>query len=489
MFFNFCIRARRVTNPNAIMTMIVKPSSLTHPTRLPDSDPVYVLDADSQECLYYEPLNAYPRPNEISIPLETIDDKAKGNDLEIRKDLVDCYIDICSLEVPALFTENFDYQDLRKDFVYGVLTSDLLGKSIHCHILDKYYASRVSGPKLYAAVSLDIMGRWTYPLVPDSNLLGDTTYTYDRRQIYKEEEVDLSRSCVLERRVIVGKGSSIGINSKLIDSVIGRNCIIGDNVTLNQAFLSDNVTIENNCSINITIIGSDVKVLSGVTINKGCIISDGCQLGPDTTIPEFTKLTLSTEDVPSPYGNNVEVYEDVLSDDDGQESDEESDANRNNKHNFLLTQLARELSDLSPMSAVEDLLTDKSEAEQTDEEVDELEEEDRRAKEFEREVRFTVERAIKEGLSIDNAVLELTSLRMSYNAQFIQVREAIIPQLLAFLDKSKPLDKALGLLFKRWAPLIRKFTISEYDMVDAIDVFMVTFPFKLFVNFILGKLC
>lgn len=39
------------------------------------------------------------------------------------------------LQVPALFTENFDYQFFYPDFVNGILTSDLLGKTICCSII------------------------------------------------------------------------------------------------------------------------------------------------------------------------------------------------------------------------------------------------------------------------------------------------------------------------------------------------------------------
>ena len=39
--------------------------------------------------------------------------------------LQDCYIDICSPEVLSLFTDNFDYQHLRRHFVKGLLLDDV----------------------------------------------------------------------------------------------------------------------------------------------------------------------------------------------------------------------------------------------------------------------------------------------------------------------------------------------------------------------------
>ena len=42
---------------------------------------------------------------------------------------------MCEADVPALCTENFDYHDLRRHFVNGVLTSELLGKKIAVHVV------------------------------------------------------------------------------------------------------------------------------------------------------------------------------------------------------------------------------------------------------------------------------------------------------------------------------------------------------------------
>lgn len=84
--------------------------------------------------------------------------------------MIDCSIDVCSVEarllelpfdlfslqlptqVPSLFQDNFDYLDIRKDFVHGVLTSDLLMKSIHCYVAKDGYAARVKDTKSYDSV-------------------------------------------------------------------------------------------------------------------------------------------------------------------------------------------------------------------------------------------------------------------------------------------------------------------------------------------------
>ena len=53
----------------------------------------------------------------------------------------------------ALFTENFDYQDVRRDLIKGVLTSDILGNTLYCHIIKDGYAARAKSMHLYDSIS------------------------------------------------------------------------------------------------------------------------------------------------------------------------------------------------------------------------------------------------------------------------------------------------------------------------------------------------
>jgi hypothetical protein len=59
---------------------------------------------------------------------------------------------VTTLKVPSLFQDNFDYQDIRKDFVHGILTSDLLMKNIYCYVAKEGYAARVKDTKSYDSI-------------------------------------------------------------------------------------------------------------------------------------------------------------------------------------------------------------------------------------------------------------------------------------------------------------------------------------------------
>lgn len=56
--------------------------------------------------------------------------------LAIRSDLMDCYIDICSPEVLLKFAENFDYGDIRQDFLHNEVQNYEFGDNC-LHILTK----------------------------------------------------------------------------------------------------------------------------------------------------------------------------------------------------------------------------------------------------------------------------------------------------------------------------------------------------------------
>jgi hypothetical protein len=55
-----------------------------------------VLDPQTSECLHYEPVMGYPPTRFTRIPRAILDAHLE---IEIRNDLIDCSIDVCSAEV------------------------------------------------------------------------------------------------------------------------------------------------------------------------------------------------------------------------------------------------------------------------------------------------------------------------------------------------------------------------------------------------------
>lgn len=76
-----------ITNPDALQIPIYSNKA---------EESLFVLDAKTGECLHYDDLAPGLKKKRTRLSLEIFD---KHLDVEIRNDLIDCQIDICSIEV------------------------------------------------------------------------------------------------------------------------------------------------------------------------------------------------------------------------------------------------------------------------------------------------------------------------------------------------------------------------------------------------------
>ncbi|KAH7923504.1 nucleotide-diphospho-sugar transferase [Leucogyrophana mollusca] len=535
-------KERRKTNKDAIMTMVVKESGAMHRTRSRGDSAVFVLDAETSECLHYEAVTGYPPKKYASIPREIL---AEHPEVEIRNDLIDCSIDVCSVEVPSLFQDNFDYGDLRRDFVHGILTSDLLMKNIYCYIAKEGYAARVKDTRSYDSVSKDILSRWTFPLVPDDNHPGGHSYEHLRgnKYIAKDNSVVLSRTCKIGNNTLIGSKSQIADNAQISASVLGQRCIIGAGSIIRNSYLFEGVVIGANCVIEHSIIGADVQIREGGRVAKGCLIADGVSLGPQARLSPFERLSKRRQeesdgddedenDEGGADGEDAEADdgEDGDDEDEGEEEDEDSEleeveANQDpealaklgegtnaiiwppptvdddeevdeleNPDNQRLMRIGDEALDLV-LSDPGSVTSSESESESDSDEYDELygvsnasssatslplsvptnlvaQADSAAITEFQNEVTQSLERAFAEDHSVDNAAVELKTLRMASNVPLRRVREAVVA---AIVNRIKiveggnvPQRKEIATVIDRWGGLIDK--IGGVDAVETVEV-------------------
>lgn len=76
--------------------------------------------------------------------------------------------------------------------------------------MESGYAARVSDLHTLASVTRDIIRRWTFPMVPDSNLLVESSYRMSRNNVYRDAGVDMPRTAVIGGDTIVGRNTCIG---------------------------------------------------------------------------------------------------------------------------------------------------------------------------------------------------------------------------------------------------------------------------------------
>ncbi|KAF5391348.1 hypothetical protein D9757_002006 [Collybiopsis confluens] len=508
-------KERRKTNKDAIMTMVVKESGAKHRTRSRADSAIFVLDSGTSECLHYQPVMGYPPASVAAIPREIL---ATHPDIEIRNDFMDCSIDICSVEVPSLFQDNFDYLDIRRDFVHGVLTSDLLMKNIYCYVAKEGYAARVQDTKSYESISKDILSRWTFPLVPDNNHPAGHLYEHRRGNKYidKEGTVNLARTSRIGNKSLIGSSTEISDNVEIVSSVIGRDCFIGAGTIIDNSYIFSGTSIGSDCVIRRSIIGSDVNIKDNTMIEKGSLVGDGVVIGPDTHLEAFSRLSRKRSSVPpreageddseGEYADSEEEEVEAAQDSitvhlgsdsnaivwpsgemDADEDDEDDVENAKNQRFMRLGDSASDLafsdpgseSDEGEYSSDEDsefdrvrlgnLANSSTTSISLDVPVDAA---DATAEsEFQNEVRLSLDRAFVEEHSVDNAAVELKTLRMASNVPLSRVREAVVS---AIVERIKiiegggiPQRQEIAHIISRWGPLINR--IGGVDAVETIS--------------------
>lgn len=527
-------KERRKTDKDAIMTMVVKQSGVNHRTRSKGDSAVFVIDPETSKCLHYEAVTGYPPKKYASIPREILNEHPE---VEIRNDLIDCSIDICSVEVPSLFQDNFDYGDVRRDFVHGVLTSDLLMKSIYCYIAKEGYAARVRDTRSYDSISKDILSRWTFPLVPDDNHPGGHSYEHLRgnKYIAKDNSVILSRTCKIGNNTLIGSKSQIADNAQVIASVLGQRCIVGAGSIVRNSYLFDGAVVGPNCVVEHSIIGSGVHIKELTRVERGCLIADGVVVGPRAKVAPFSRLSKRRQD----SDEEDEEFEDAEeeceeNDDEGEDGDDEdevdseledveanqdpeavaklgSDTNAiiwplptvdededidelEHPDNQRLMRIGDDASDLV-LSDPGSVTSSESESESDSDDDDEhfygsnpassttslplstpsnlvAQADSAVISEFQQEVKQSLDRAFAEGHSVDNAAVELKTLRMASNVSLRLVREAVIAAIVSRIKIMAgggiPQRQEIASMIARWGGLIDK--IGGVDPVETVEI-------------------
>lgn len=298
-------KERKKKDSNAVMTMVIKrskPSPVTHQSRLGTDELFMAIDPDSKQLLYYEDKGLKG--------IITLDKSLLSDNMSIsfHNDKQDCYIDICSPEVLSLFTDNFDYQHLRRHFVKGLLLDDIMGYKIYVHEIHSSYAARIDNFRSYDTISKDIIQRWTYPFVPD--VFGRSSTKHERQGVYRAAGVVQSRSAQIGPFALVGSNTTIGDRTKIYNSVVGEGCNIGSDVSIDGCYIWDNVIIENGCKLSHAIVCDGVTIKPGAVLEPGVVLSFNVVIGQGFVVPAYSKVSLHQQPTRQDSDEELEYADD-----------------------------------------------------------------------------------------------------------------------------------------------------------------------------------
>ncbi|KUI72299.1 putative translation initiation factor eIF-2B subunit epsilon [Cytospora mali] len=286
-------KARREANREAIMTVVLRPAGLdAHRTKAKGITPVFAVESNTNRCLHYEEMHPLQSDHYATLDPAIFEHEA----VEIRTDLIDPGIDICTPDVLALWSESFDYELPRKNFLHGVLKDwELNGKFIYTHIVEEGYAARASNLQMYDSITKDVLGRWTFPLVPDSNLVSGHSYVMTKGGVCREKGVMIEADTVISKSVF-GARSTVSSGSRITNSVIGRRCFIGKNVTIEDSYIWDDAVIEDGSTVIRSVLGESATVGKNCKIGAGSLISNGVTVSDDRSLPPSSVLSILSHD-------------------------------------------------------------------------------------------------------------------------------------------------------------------------------------------------
>lgn len=555
---------RKKRDREAIMTigmMQVAPGARNTP---PSANPIVALRPRTNQLLHWHQPPVEPHTSKTSLPFEDLftNDSADTSDIELRADLRETGIDVCGVEVPPLFSENFDYQKLRRDFVVGILTSDLLDSRLFLHIAPAAphaispfpqdnpsgsawgYGSRCDSTRAYHGVALDALAGYTWPLSPGSpGWPGERLKARQACRFFGTQGVDIDASLTrIGKNTLVSSMCRIGLGSEVQESTLCAGVSVGSTSTVLSSHLYEDVKVGDGCSLTSCIIGKKATVLDGVTIERGCIVGDYCVVGPNVTLQAGTRVAISKrrrssnddedDDDDSDDGkvdlNAIPALPPVAADsrlgsqsigylwpalgthldeedgDDESESDSDSDEEEDpveapsNLRHLVIGGVAsatapQDVSDLSSIEGDSEFGGDDSDddghsvissaASHTqsatskfndltlmDDTQYETAAADERLQEFRQEASASVSRAFDEGHTIENASIELKTLRMSTNVPLSEVRKIVVEQVLSRCDATDSRKTASWL--DRWSGLVSAVTTGsgEQEGKEVIDV-------------------
>lgn len=259
-------KALRKRDRGAVMTLVYQRGSS-------DSGQTLVLSSETGRVLHHS-----KSPGKINLSLDLV--LGEDASVQVRRDLFETNVAICSTAVPCLFADNFDFQT-KDDFVKGLLINEeILNSTLYVHVVNGGYVNEVFDWPSYQKVTHDILHRWSYPQVPE--IIDKYSLRYGN--IYFGDNLKLALTCNVGNDTVIGSNSQLGSGTCVVNSIIGKNCMIGSNVTIENTYLFDGVQVKDNCVIQFSVIGQNC------TITENCHITESCILGSDVVIESNTNL-------------------------------------------------------------------------------------------------------------------------------------------------------------------------------------------------------
>ncbi len=255
--------------------------------------------------------------------------------ITLYNNLLDCGIYICSPDVLAKFSDEWDYLHIQTFISNSVAEEEEgLQTKIYANILSSSeYASKIHDYRTYHTTSSDLLKRWCYPIVPDNLPCGyeqNVRYSIERHNhhqimyIEQKGKTKLGRNVTIQGPGMVGSHTKIKNDCHIQETVIGNGCYIGENAVLKRCHLWDGVIVEDGANVTDSILSHGCIVKKNAVVEKGCVIGKNCIIGEDIVLPEYTRITTNVGSTTGGRGNYDDNFDDDFDNSDDYDNDDQN---------------------------------------------------------------------------------------------------------------------------------------------------------------------
>jgi len=410
-------RARVSVDKHSIMTKVYMQAQPGNCLRTKGSEVVLACDKSTQQILFYQRSGNTAN----NFPVELF----QHDEVSVCYDLSDPGIAVCHPTVLALFSDNFDIQDMDT-LTAEILESDLVDSTIYMESLMEGMAARASSPYMFLTLSSMVMARWFYPLVPHNKY-----FKYNMNNVYRAQDSVVGKGTKLMEDVLIGQGTVVGGGACLTETTLGRKCKIGNDCVLTNCVLEDGVTLGSGVVLSNCIIGRGAIIPTGVKIGEKVILGEEVELGEGVTVPSGARMISNDEDdwgqddenndemtATSEWGPKAFIYKDDDADDESVASDKDIIDTWGEVYYTEEEDSSDESDDDESEHEFEGFEND-SEEETTGGEHDDV-------KNFRREVIDSIARGLEQGVASDNLVLEINGSKHAWNITLSEVNQCVL---------------------------------------------------------------
>ena len=416
-------RARVTKDKHSIMTKVYMEAQPGNCLRTRGSEVVLACDKSSQQILFYQ--RAGQAAYNFPVELFQHDEVIRGHStvqacytnhaqVSVCYDLSDPGLAVCHPTVLALFSDNFDIEDMDT-LTAEILESDLVDSTIYMESLVEGVAARAFSPYMFLTLSSMVMSRWFYPLVPSSK-----SFKSSMNNVYRGLDCVVGKGTKLEEEVLIGHGSVLGAGACLALTTVGSKCVIGDSCVLSNCVLEDGVTLGSGVVLSNCIIGRGAIIPAGCKIGEKVIIGAEVELREGVTIPDGVRIMANDEDDwgqddennenmtgTSEFGPKAYIYKDDDAEDDESITSDKITHDTWGEVYFTEDEDSSDESDDEESDQEYEDYENESEEETTGGEHDDV-------KNFRREVIDSIARGLEQGVASDNLVLEINGSKHAW---------------------------------------------------------------------------